>query len=181
MPDSSKWNQEYAAGVWDFLNDTKEVAHYAVQAAFVSHFSAADRILDVACGEGILQKYLKPWGYRQYLGIDKSQAAIEKATARKDDSARFMVADVEHFTPPQKFTCIIFSECLYYFAEPNRIIRHYADWLTDGGIIVMSVYASHESENLVIRADSLKILEEATVINARGAWKCMVLSRRTHD
>src|SRR5436309_33877 len=113
------WNEEYAAGKWDFLNDGKEVAHYAVQAALVHHFSGTDLILDVACGEGILQGYLKRWGYRGYLGIDKSQAAIAKAISRKDDCTWFIVADAERFTPSHKFSSIIFSECLYYFAEPN--------------------------------------------------------------
>src|ERR1043165_8256907 len=145
------WNREYAAGTWDFLNDSKEVAHYAVEAALVHHFSAADIILDVACGPGILQRYLKQWGYGRYLGIDMSHAAIDKALARKDDRTSFMVADAVQFTPSHKFTSIVFSECLYYFAEPNRIIQRYADWLTDDGIIVTSIYASHESENLLIK------------------------------
>ena len=58
----NEWDQEYGEGVWDYLSDAREVAHYAVQAALVSHFSAGDLILDVACGEGIRQRYLKPWG-----------------------------------------------------------------------------------------------------------------------
>jgi 2-polyprenyl-3-methyl-5-hydroxy-6-metoxy-1,4-benzoquinol methylase len=175
---SNDWNAEYSKGVWDFLNDGKEVAHYAVQAALVDHFSTADLILDVACGEGILQKYLKRCGYRGYLGIDESQAAIDKANSRKDGCTSFIVADAEQFTPPHKFTSIIFSECLYYFADPNQIVRHYGNWLTACGIIVMSVYASHDSERLAIDTDSLTILDETTVLNARGAWKCTTLSRK---
>lgn len=174
----NNWNQEYSAGVWDFLNDGKEVAHYAVEAALVHHFSGAELILDVACGEGILQKYLKRWGYRGYLGIDKSQAAIDKANTGKDECTSFIVADAERFTPSRQFTSIIFSECLYYFSDPNSILQHYADWLTNGGIIVMSVYASHESENLAINTDFLTILDETTVVNARGAWKCTVFSKK---
>jgi 2-polyprenyl-3-methyl-5-hydroxy-6-metoxy-1,4-benzoquinol methylase len=176
----NEWNREYAEGVWDRLNDAREVAHYAVQAALVSHFSALDRILDVACGEGILQRYLKPWGYGQYLGIDKSQAAIEKATARQDARTRFQVADAEAFTPPHMFTCIAFSECLYYFADPKHMVDQYSLWLTDGGILVTSIYASHESENLAIGTNHLKILEETTVTNARGAWKCTAFSKASH-
>jgi 2-polyprenyl-3-methyl-5-hydroxy-6-metoxy-1,4-benzoquinol methylase len=175
------WNQEYSVGAWDFLKDGKEVAHYAVLAALVNQFFGADLILDVACGEGILQGYLKRFGYRRYLGIDKSQTAIDKAIARKDDCTDFMVADAEQFAPSHKFTCIIFNECLYYFAEPNQVLQRFANWLTDGGIIVMSVYASHESENLSIRTDFFTILEETTVINARGAWKCTTLSRKDRD
>src|SRR5262249_10688210 len=152
--------------------------YYAVLTALIHHFSKGDLILDVACGEGILQGFLKRWGYRQYLGIDKSQVAIERANFRKDDCTWFMVADAEQFTPSQKFSCVIFSECLYYFAEPNRIIQRYANCLMDGGIIVMPVYASHESENLAVKVDALSPLEETTVINARGAWKCTALSRK---
>jgi 2-polyprenyl-6-hydroxyphenyl methylase/3-demethylubiquinone-9 3-methyltransferase len=175
---SNEWNEQYSTGVWDFLNDSREVAHYAVQAALVHHFSPSALILDVACGEGILQGYLKRWGYRGYLGIDTSQAAIEKANSRNDDCTLFMTADAEQFTPPHEFTSIVFSECLYYFADPGRVLRQYANWLTGGGIIVISVYASHDSEGLAIPTDSLTILEETTVLNARGAWKCTALSRK---
>jgi SAM-dependent methyltransferase len=172
------WNREYSEGIWDFLNDPKEVAHYAVTAAMVRHFSDSDLILDVACGEGVLQQYLRPLGYGSYLGIDKSPAAIDKALARKDDRTSFMVADVEHFTPSHRFSCIIFSECLYYFSEPNVVIQHYANWLVKAGVMVTSIYASHESENTCIKTDSLTLLEETTVINTRGAWKCAVFSRK---
>jgi len=172
------WNTEYSAGFWNFLRDSKEVAHYAVQAGLVHHFCKSELILDVACGQGILQEYLKPWGYRQYLGIDKSEAAIDNANSRKDDCTSFQIADAEQFTPPHKFTSIIFSECLYYFAEPNRILHRYTNWLTNGGIIVMSVYASHDSEKLAVKTDALMILDETTIVNSRGAWKCTTFSKK---
>ena len=171
------WNEQYAAGLWDYLSDSREVAHYAIQAALIHHFSAGDFVLDVACGEGILQGYLKPWGYRRYLGIDKSAAVIDRAMRRTDDRTEFVVADAETFTPPVLFTCVAFSECLYYFSDPDRVVQHYARWIMDGGIIVTSVYASRESENLVIQPSQFKVLEETTVINARGAWKCTAFSK----
>jgi len=172
------WNREYADGTWDFLTDAKEVAHYAVLAALVNHFSGAGRLLDVACGPGVLQGYLKRWGYQQYLGIDKSEVAVDRAMSRQDAQTRFAVADAEQFTPSHRFTAIIFSECLYYFAEPNRVLRRYADWLTDDGMIAISVYASHESEGVSIDTGPFTVLEEATVLNARGAWRCTALSRK---
>jgi SAM-dependent methyltransferase len=172
----NEWDQEYGEGVWDYLSDAREVAHYAVQAALVSHFSAGDLILDVACGEGILQRYLKPWGYARYLGIDKSQAAIERANVRQDDRTQFVVAEAETFVPSHMFTCIAFSECLYYFSDPNHVVQQYSQWLMGGGIMVTSVYASRESESLVIGTDRLRILEETTVTNCRGAWKCTAFS-----
>ena len=35
-----------------------------------------DRVLDVACGEGILQSHLQTHGYSRYLGIDLTPEAI---------------------------------------------------------------------------------------------------------
>ena len=66
---TNDWSREYASGQWDCLNNVRKVAHYAVTAAFIGYFGTTRRILDVACGEGILQRYLRLWIYQRYSGI----------------------------------------------------------------------------------------------------------------
>ena len=38
----NEWDQEYGEGVWDYLSDAREVAHYAVQAALAEGAELGD-------------------------------------------------------------------------------------------------------------------------------------------
>ncbi|WP_027803156.1 class I SAM-dependent methyltransferase [Paraburkholderia dilworthii] len=134
------WNDEYDSGAWDFLSTTKEVGRYSVIVGYCLHFRPAARILDVGCGTGILARWLSGAAISSYLGIDLSEAAIEKARQSNIQGAEFAVADGTAFKTSQLFDVIVFNEVLYYIRTPEDYLRGFARCLAPGGILVVSMW-----------------------------------------
>ncbi len=134
------WNDEYDSGAWEFLSTTKEVGRYSVIVGYCLHFKPAARVLDVGCGTGILARWLSGAAISSYLGIDLSEAAIEKARQSNIQGAEFAVADVTAFKTSQPFDVIVFNEVLYYLRNPEEYLRRFARYLAPGGILVVSMW-----------------------------------------
>ena len=60
------------------------------------------RILDLACGEGVLRERLSVERFACYIGVDISLAAIQRAKdgAPQDGQTAFVVADVRPAASP---------------------------------------------------------------------------------
>jgi hypothetical protein len=80
-PDISQeqWEQEYREGCWSYLQNARELAHYSMIIGYYTHYRPGGSLLDVGCGEGVLQRRLRALGYARYLGIDSSEEAIARA------------------------------------------------------------------------------------------------------
>ena len=103
----------------------------------IPHPPGKTKILDLGCGDGTIGLFLAGLGY-QYLGIDISEAAIERArqrAAESDVGARFEVANVLdlHAFPTTKFPIVIDCYCFHmlvldahrevYFRNVRRVLR----------------------------------------------------------
>jgi trans-aconitate methyltransferase len=175
---ANKWNLQYTQGAWSHLRDREEVAHYAVIAALIRHFEISNSVLDIGCGEGLLQSYLLPFGYSRYVGLDISEVAIQKANTRKNDHTEFIVADASTFVPKQLFSAVAFSECLYYFADPFGLIHKYMSALEDHGMVLISIYVVPATRKLIREISGrFRVIDETLVSNVRGTWKCIVLPK----
>lgn len=140
----AQWDQEYKTGSWDFLEKSvAELCHYSAVAAYFQHFTPGGRALDVGCGPGVLTRYLRPYGYAEYFGIDISEEAIRRASQYTDDQTHFVKANVEQFVPLSSYDCVIFNECLYYLKHPLATLRRYSQRLTDNGYLVVSMYGDN--------------------------------------
>jgi 2-polyprenyl-3-methyl-5-hydroxy-6-metoxy-1,4-benzoquinol methylase len=166
------WRREYAEGQWSHLDQIGELGHYSVIAGYFGRLKPGGTVLDVACGEGILQRHLKPHRYSRYLGIDYVPEAIAAAAGSRDATTDFAIADAADYVAEQKFDVIIFNECLYYFDDPIGMLQRYADFLEAGGIFVISNYSSLANLNMIrsIRR-ALDIGDEISIINRDGiSW-----------
>jgi 2-polyprenyl-3-methyl-5-hydroxy-6-metoxy-1,4-benzoquinol methylase len=166
------WRKEYADGEWDRLHQLAELGHYSVIAGYFGRLKPGGSVLDVACGEGVLQRHLKPHGCSRYLGIDYVPEAISAAVENKDPTADFALADAAGFVAEEKFDVIIFNECLYYFDDPIGLVQRYAGFLEPGGMFIISNYSSLANLNM-IRAmrQTLRIDDEVSIINRDGiSW-----------
>ncbi len=134
-----QWDLEYSSGRWTYLGAVSQLARYSIIIGYCHHFKPGGAILDVGCGQGVLQQKLAPLGYNRYLGVDCSAEAIRKAEARQDAKTHFVCADALSFAPEQTFDAIVFNECLYYFAQPLEVIRRYEPYLAPDGIFVISM------------------------------------------
>jgi 2-polyprenyl-3-methyl-5-hydroxy-6-metoxy-1,4-benzoquinol methylase len=181
VPPPARWEREYASGRWSYLGGIDELAHYSVIVGYYAFLKPGGSVLDVGCGEGILQTRLSPHGYGRYLGIDFAAGAIDQLAERRDLATEFQVADAASFTTSQKFDAIIFNESLYYFRDPVSIVERYLDFLARDGIIIVSMEVARNRVAIWNEIGTvLKAIDETTVFNGAGlGWTIKALARRT--
>jgi len=135
------WNQQYTNNRWAYLHDIEQFPRYALIGALCDKLHPAAKVLDIGCGEGILLSWLHLC--KQYVGIDLSGVAIEKAIARHgpDQRGRFICSSAESYchSSDEKFDIIVFNEVLYYFEDAVEAISSYACRLVDTGYFLISV------------------------------------------
>ena len=174
------WNSQYRRNHWDYLREMPELAHYSVIAGYFQYLKCRGALLDVGCGEGVLQERLTPDSYSRYVGIDISDEAIRRASHRQDEKTDFIRADLRAYVPTMLFDAIVFCEVLYYFDDALRLLQHYQQFLKQDGVVLVSMYVSEEA-NPIWRALETKFLpvDETQVSNKSGtSWICKVYSRQ---
>ena len=132
------WDQTYSIGGWDYLNGVAavfEVRHYIELRTVLCKHGA---ILDVGCGEGILVRHLDPHVRANYVGIDFSHTALEKAN--RLSGVTFTRSSAEQFDSPEQFHAIIFNEVLYLICEPIHHLQRYLTMLSHDGIVILSMF-----------------------------------------
>lgn len=172
-----RWEAEYGSGRWAYMQGLAELSRYSVVVGYARFLRPHGSILDLGCGEGILQQRLGAESYSHYLGVDISHTAIERARARADDRTTFTCADVASFAPERRFDIIVFNEVLYYLSDPVRVMRHYERFLEPNGIFILSMFADeHTRANWTTLERAYDFLDETRAGNARSgfAWSCRV-------
>jgi 2-polyprenyl-3-methyl-5-hydroxy-6-metoxy-1,4-benzoquinol methylase len=144
---------QYEQGTWEYLWSIDELGRSSVVAGYCRFLRPGGALLEVGCGEGILQDRLDRSAYSRYVGVDIALNAIRRATARLADrphdpsgpDIRFVVADAVSFEPGGTFDVIIFNECLEYFEHPLSVMRRYERMLNDGGWFIASIFEGRET------------------------------------
>lgn len=122
---------------WARLRDPSEIGRYSVIHGYVQTFAPGGAVLDVGCGDGILQERIQ---YGSYLGIDMFAQSIARASSKEDERTRFLQADAATFAPRETFDAIIWNECLYYLANPIDVITRYRQYLRARGVMIVSMF-----------------------------------------
>lgn len=159
-----------------------EMGHLSVLAG---HFLALKRggsLLDVGCGDGILQEWLTDGAYSRYVGVDKDDV-IEHSLHRGDERTMFVRADMNAFVPPQRFDAVVFCESLYYLHDTIGGLRRYQRYLADDGVFLVSMWASEKNSarwrDISVWFD---VLDETQVTNAAGTrWTCKAFVPKHRD
>lgn len=172
---SKVWDSEYISGKWTYLKQLDELAHYSIIVGYFRYLKPGGSILDVGCGEGILQERLSPCAYSKYVGVDISGEAINQASNKQDKKTFFIRTETNDYTA-ESFDAIVFNESLYYFDYPLRVLKEYEVSLNRDGIFIISIYQG-ASGSLAEKLKSVyTLLDETTVTNKLGdSWICMVL------
>lgn len=97
------------------------------------------RILDVACGTGVLIPYYLSKNVSSITAIDISPEMAKIARGKfPQANVEILCDDVETAVFPEKFDCIMVYNAFPHFPEPERLIRRLSDLLNPGGTLTVA-------------------------------------------
>lgn len=139
------WDKEFSAGQWNFIDDTTGDCIYESLEKYANHGS----ILDLGCGPGNTANELDTHVYQQYVGVDISEAALEKARRRTVENGRygknlFVQDDFVGYKPTQQFDIVLFRESIYHvpIAKIKETLDRYANYLKPHGVLIVRINTS---------------------------------------
>ena len=173
---AERWNHQYIIGRWEGLKAPVENARLDACVALLRRYAPGGRLLEIGCGEALLQRRLVPSDYRRLVGVDISAVAILRAQVVADNRGRYLVADMQGLELDEKFDAVIFTESIYYNSRPHQLLRDYARFLDAGGVFIISIFRNKGSAETWTKIRSVAaLIDSATVTNEAGVWDCEVL------
>lgn len=107
---------------------------------------SGSRVLDVACGTGVLMPDYLSRGAASVTGIDISPEMIRIAEQKfTQDNIRFVCGDVETADVGSGFDAIVVYNAFPHFPDQERLIAHLATLLAPAGILTVAHGASRET------------------------------------
>ncbi|MDX2129515.1 MAG: methyltransferase domain-containing protein [Chloroherpetonaceae bacterium] len=174
-----KWQEQYAKGEWAWLRNIDELAHHSILAGYFLYLKHGGSLLDMGCGEGLLQERLNPNDYSEYLGIDFSEP-IKIASLKNTEKTRFEIGDMNTFSTSKLFDAIAFNESIYYLEKVGEAFQRYENFLKPDGVFLVSIFEKGNHQPIWNELQAkYEVLDSVTVTNSVGTgWTCKVLARR---
>ena len=103
-------------------------------------FTGQERVLDVACGTGELERLLLArWPNLQILGTDISTEMLRQAAGKDENRKAFFIqAEAAHLPfPDQSFDYAICANSFHYFPSPMQALKEVLRVLRPGGSFLL--------------------------------------------
>lgn len=176
---AERWNHHYAIGRWEGLKSPVEHSRLDACVALVRRHAPGGRLLEIGCGEALLQRHFAPPDYRRLVGVDISAVAISRARAFADDRVRYLVADMRALEIDEMFDAVIFTESIYYDPQPHCLLQNLVRFLTENGVFIVSIFRNKGSAETWTKIHSVAAaIDTTTTTNEGGTWDCEVLRLR---
>ena len=137
------WNIEFSGSRWDCLDLTQGDCVYR----YIEKYANNGSILDLGCGSGNTGTELDKTKYRQYMGVDISDMAIEKAQRRSEETGRaeknrFFQSDILSYAPTQQYDLILLRDSIYYIPRQKikAMLSRYMKYLKEGGVLIVRMF-----------------------------------------
>src|SRR5262245_10627299 len=127
------WDRQFLSGRYDYIRvKDQEIVHR------VEKWARGGKLVELACGGGGLPGAVKPGTFSEYLGIDISSVAIERARAKKIPNCRFEVGDLESWPGEKGASMITIEECIFYLphAKQERLLNIALECVGDKGVVL---------------------------------------------
>ncbi len=106
----------------------------------VAGIDGQSRVLDVACGTGVLEDFYLKRGARYVLGADISPKMVElaKDKFKEYSNIEFICADAENYSFENGFTNAVVFNAFPHFINPDRLIDNLCSCLVRGGTLTVA-------------------------------------------
>jgi SAM-dependent methyltransferase len=135
-----QWDADYAGDYSERLDTITHVTHHAAILGYLTYGAPKPRILDVGCGNGRLLQLLAGLDFSEYVGLDWSGQAVERAQSLSIPHTRFEVADMNHWVTTQRFDAVVLNHSLSYSDDPPKMFERTLGWLGEDGLVVVSMH-----------------------------------------
>jgi ubiquinone/menaquinone biosynthesis C-methylase UbiE len=109
-----------------------------------------NRVLDVGCGSGAITSGIGALTGEtgRVVGIDPSEHLIALATSHyaQETHVRFEVADINTYSPADKFDVVSAARTLQWLANPEAVLQKMVDLLKPGGYLTILDYNHDQIE-----------------------------------
>jgi trans-aconitate methyltransferase len=137
------WDQDYAAGRFDFLDRPHEQLRHAVISCVISRHAPGE-VIDLGCGRGQQLGWLRPADVTRYIGVDVSPTALA-AVPQSPIPTETVVSSIEDYhAPARDIGAIICAEALYFLEDPVGPLQRIAREATSAKIIVVSLVVPND-------------------------------------
>ncbi len=109
---------------------------------YLTYGAKEPRVLEIGCGHGRFVQLLASVDFDEYVGVDWSDHAVQRARLLSISHARFEVGDMDHWDTSERFDVIVLDECLYYSVDPCKMFERALGWLTVDGVVIVSMFRS---------------------------------------
>ena len=100
---------------------------------------AGSRVLDVACGTGVLFPFYLERQVAAVTAVDISPEMVRIASKKaQDPRIRVICADIEALQPDHQVDCCVIYNAFPHFVEPSQVIGALTQWLVPGGRLTVA-------------------------------------------
>ena len=101
--------------------------------------TAGQRILDVACGTGVMIPYYLDRQAAHVTGVDISPEMTKIARGKfPQANVDIICGDIEQLTLPEKFDAVVVYNAFPHFPDPDRLIATLSGLLKPGGTLTVA-------------------------------------------
>jgi methionine biosynthesis protein MetW len=121
---------------YDFWH--RELPKYGSIATIAEEIAPGERVLDVGCSDGCLARYLPE---NEVWGLDVNPRAVERARQFCKNAEVFdlNLLDSQPLPFESEFDVIVCADVLEHLLWPEKVLRHLAGTLRNGGRAVISL------------------------------------------
>lgn len=105
------------------------------------------RVLDVACGTGVLFPFYARRQVKEVLAVDIAPEMVKIAAGKAAAPIRVVCGDIETMPGTGDFDCCVVYNAFPHFPDPAGLVEHLAAWLKPAGRLTVAHSMSLEQLN----------------------------------